>query len=176
MTIDTLDKDLKGLTDDLLEMARNLTWNEISNDCRYILTEIVDSDKNFFEQRKLRKRLNDSKIPRDLNLIVPDLKTIFENIYDLNLYVYKAKAEQTIIEIQYYPKSNLNKDYLEKVKDNKPMLHCKIATPPYAVDNKVKFDINWELGGLRHEWKMFWWRQNVKRELRKRKNDTLDSL
>ena len=170
MTIDTLDKDLKCLTDDLLEMARNLTWNEISNDCRYILTEIIDSDKNFFEQRKLRKRLNDLKIPKDLNLIVPDLKTVFDNIYDLNLYVYKAKAEQTIIEIQYYPKSSLDKVYFEKVKNNKPMLHCKIATPPYADDNKIKFDINWEHGGLRHEWKMFWWRQEIKKEIKKKKN------
>jgi hypothetical protein len=57
MTIDSLDKDLKSLTDNLLEMARNHTWNEISNDCKYILTEIIDSDKNFFKQRKLRKRL-----------------------------------------------------------------------------------------------------------------------
>jgi len=132
------------MTDDLLEMARNLTWNEISGDCKYILTEIIDSDKNFIEQRKIRKRLNDLKIPKELNQIVSVLKDIFEDIYDLNLYVYKAKAEQTIIEIQYYPKSSLDKDYFEKVKDNSPMHHCKISTPPYLNDNKIKFDINWE--------------------------------
>lgn len=168
MTIDTLDKDLKSLTDNLLDLARSLTWNRVSNDCKYILTEIIEPEKNFFEQRKLRKQINELKVPKDLNQIVPDLKAIFENIYDLNLYVYKVKAEQTIIEIQYYPKSALNKEYYEKVKDNKPMLHCKIATPPYVVDNKLKFDINWELGGFRHRWKMFWWRLKVKGELRKR--------
>ena len=173
MTIDTLDKDLKSLTGNLLEMARYWTWNNISNDCKYILTEIINSDKNLFEQRKLRKRLNDLKIPKDLDLIVPDLKAIFENIYDLNLYVYKAKAEQTIIEIQYYPKSSLDKDYFEKVKDNKPMLHCKIDIPPYADDNKTKFDINWIHGGLRHEWKMFWWRQEIKKEIKKKKKQNV---
>lgn len=169
MKIDSIDKNLKSLTDNLLEMARNRTWNEISNNCKYILTEIIDSEKNFLELRKIRKQCNDLKIPKDLKQIVPDLKAIFENIYDLNLYVYKAKAELTIIEIQYYPKSSLDKDYFEKVKDNQPMAHCKITNPPYAADNKIKFDINWELGGLRHEWKMFWWRQEIKKEIKKGK-------
>jgi len=169
MTIDTIDKDLKSLTDNLLKMARNLTWNNISNNCKYILTEIIDSEKNFSEQNKLRRQLNKLKIPKDLNQIVPDLEAIFENIYDLNLYVYKAKSELTIIEIQYYPKTALTVDFFEKIKDNSPMLHCKIAIPQYADDNKTKFDINWEFGGLKHQWKMFWWRQGIEKEIKKTK-------
>ena len=42
------------------------------------------------------------------------------------------------------------------------MLHCKIAIPPYQnknIDNnKDKFDVNWELGGWRHQWNWFCWR------------------
>lgn len=39
------------------------------------------------------------------------------------------------------------------------MLHCKISIPPYVKKDKIKkFDINWELGGLRYKWNMFRWK------------------
>ncbi len=44
------------------------------------------------------------------------------------------------------------------------MLHSKVSTPPYASGltntTKKKFDIHWELGGIRHQWNLFWyWRR-----------------
>ena len=50
--------------------------------------------------------------------------------------------------------------YRSKIKDNDPMLHCKIGIPPYRKDESDKYDVNWELGGFRHRWNMFWWRKN----------------
>ncbi|WP_221417975.1 hypothetical protein, partial [Fulvivirga kasyanovii] len=63
-----------------------------------------------------------------------------------------------IIEVQYYLKSSLEKDYLEDVRNNDPMLHCKVAIPPYLTNNQHKFDINWQLGGIRYQWQLLWWR------------------
>jgi hypothetical protein len=34
----------------------------------------------------------------------------------------------------------------------------------------TKNELIWEHGGLRHEWKMFWWRQEIKKEIKKKKN------
>jgi len=42
------------------------------------------------------------------------------------------------------------------------MFHCKVAIPPYQKNKSEKYDVNWELGGVRHEWKMFWARRNKK--------------
>ena len=41
------------------------------------------------------------------------------------------------------------------------MLHCKVTHPSYikelpnSTKLEKKFDVNWELGGIRHEWKSF---------------------
>lgn len=35
------------------------------------------------------------------------------------------------------------------------MLHCKVGLPNYRRNDTDKFDINWELGGIRHEWNSF---------------------
>lgn len=170
MTKENLHYDLEEATEKLLGIARDRSWNTISNNCLYIISEIKDSNgKNFFEQRLIRKKVNRNKKPKPLQLAISELESIYENLYDVNLHVFHSTLKQTVVEIQFYPKSSLDKDYVEKVKDNDPMLHCKVAIPPYSNDDKSKFDINWELGGLRHEWKMYWWRKRTKRELSKRK-------
>jgi len=157
--------DIKEATDKLLQIARDLCWNKISDKCSYVLSEIRNTEPdNFFELRKLRKLENKKKIPKTLRQITSDLKSLNSNFYDVNFYIYKSMREQTIIEIQYFLKSSLEKEFFEKVKDNDPMLHCKVPTPPYSNGKEEKFDINWELGGLRHKWKMFWWRQSIKKK------------
>jgi hypothetical protein len=35
------------------------------------------------------------------------------------------------------------------------MLHCKVGLPHYRKNDNEKFDVNWELGGIRHEWNIF---------------------
>ncbi|MBN8851371.1 MAG: hypothetical protein J0H07_05890 [Sphingobacteriales bacterium] len=41
-------------------------------------------------------------------------------------------------------KSSLDNDYRKKVFNDPPMLHLKVAIPPWATDKKEKFNINWE--------------------------------
>ena len=84
------------------------------------------------------------------------------------MYIYKSEKENTIIEIQYFPKSSLESDFYETIKYNEPMLHCKIGIPPYVNNKSEKCDVNWELGGMRHELNLFWWRMKFNWKYRNR--------
>lgn len=160
--------DLKFATEKLLETARGHSWNEISDNCLYITTEIQDAEgRNFHELRKLRKKANDDKTPESLEKVTTRLIKIFGNLYELDLLIYKSTKVVTVIEIQYYLKSYYNNRHFEDLKEKSPMLHSKVAIPPYSKSGKEKFDINWELGGLRHKWNMFWWQKKIKKELKK---------
>lgn len=147
--------DIQDLSDKLIELARNLCWNDFSNSYAYILSEIVNDDKAFFEKRIERKKQNSKKRPLSLEQVREELDKLYSNLYDVNFYIFNATKSKTIIEIQYYPKSSLDKDYYEKVKNNEPMLHCKVATPFYLRNEDDKFDVNWELLGLRYKWNVF---------------------
>jgi hypothetical protein len=161
-------KDLANATKSLLDMARDLSFTIISDNCLYIISEIKDSEKNFDERNKIRIKENSLKTPEPLADILPDLEALYPNFYDVNLYVYKANKQVTIIEIQYYPRSSLDIEYRQKTQSQQTMLHCKVANPPYYSDTKEKFDINWEFEPLNHKWKMFWWRRKTKKYLESR--------
>lgn len=149
-------------------MARNSCWNRISDNTNYIISEIVNDERNFFDKRITRKKANDKKKPKSLEQITAELKDIYENLYDINLYIYKSEKESTIIEIQYYPKTSLESDFCKTVNDNDPMLHMKIGIPPYVSNKMEKYDVNWELGGMRYELNLFWWRTKFNWKYRKR--------
>jgi hypothetical protein len=144
MTPNTLQKEIEEVVPKLLDLARELTWNDISDNCKFILTEIKNGQENFHVQRQLLKEENDKKIPLAFQEIIPTLEKLYDNLYDINLYIYEATKNATIIDIRYYLKSSLDKDYIQKVINNHPMLHCKVSIPPWLSDKKEKFDINWE--------------------------------
>ncbi len=139
----------------LFEIAKNLTWNNISENHKFILTEIKDSSENFHEQRKRSKIENDKKIPMSLKELMPTLLKLYPDFYDINLHIYKATKGMTIVDFRYYPKSSLDKAYREKVLNNPPMLHCKVAMPS-GLPGKKKFDINWEHYEGHNRLKLFW--------------------
>ena len=151
VTKNNLEQNLKEATFTLLEMARNSCWNKISDNTSYIISEI----KNDIPNKTERKKINHKKKAKSLEKITAELKAFYENLYDINLYIYKSKKESTIIEIQYYQKSSLEPDFYETVKNNNPMLHSKIGLPNYRKNDTEKFDVNWKLGGIRHEWNSF---------------------
>lgn len=157
MKKNAIQKELTDAVKSLLEMARDLTFNKISSNCFFITSEIERSERNSFEQNKIRINSNNKKTPKTLADVIPDIEKLYDNIYDLNLYVYKAQKKQTIIEIQYYPRSSLDTDYLKKTETIETMLHWKVYTPPYYFENEEKFDIHWQFDTLNHKWKMFWW-------------------
>jgi len=153
---ENLEQDLKEATSSLLEMARNSCWNKISDNTSFLISEIKNDGTNAFEKRIKRKKENEKKVTKSLEQISTELKTIYKNLYDINLRIYKSKKEYTVIEIQYYPKSSLESDFYETVKYNDPMLHCKIGVPPYKNNKTEKYDVNWELGGMRSKWNLYW--------------------
>lgn len=147
--------DIQELSDKLISTAKECCWNNFSNSYSYILSEIVDNELNLFEKRRRRKKQNSVKIPMNLNRASAALDKLYKDLYDVNFYVYKADSKKTIIEIQYFLKPSLDKAFFEKVKDNKPMLHCKVPIPFYLKKEGDKFDVNWELLGLRYKWNVF---------------------
>ena len=155
VTKNNLELNLKEATSTLLEMARNSCWNNISENTSYIISEIKNDSRNFNIQRIKKNQVNRKKKPVSLEKITTELISIYQNLYDINLEIYKSQKNKTIVDIRYYPKSALESDYYEKVKNNEPMLHCKVRIPPYVSDKSKKFDVNWELGGIRHEWNKF---------------------
>jgi len=155
----------------LLEMARDHSWNNISENCLFILSKF-EYLGNAFESRIKRKKINEQKVPREFDEIIKELIFIYSDLYEVDLYVYKSKKEVTIIEIQYLLKSEHEKEDFALVKKDPPMIHCKVSIPSYVgFDNKTKFDINWELGGWRYKWNMFWWRLKIKKEIKNAKRN-----
>ncbi|KRB56932.1 hypothetical protein [Flavobacterium sp. Root186] len=158
-----IEEEIKNLTTQLLDLVNHYCWNDISKNLMFILSDISEvKGENFFIQRLNKNKLNKNKILKSFNEAMAAVKEIYHLTYDINLYVYKSEKHQTIIDIRYFLKSQLDADYLKKVINNPPMLHCKITQPPYLKSDKNKFDVNWELGGLKHNWNMFWWKLNYK--------------
>ena len=158
MTPESLPIDLAQMVPQLLRMARELTWNTISDNCRFILTEIPNTPLDFHALRTYYKRQNEAKRPVFLESLVPVLQQLYPNLHDINLYIYKSTPQLTVIDIRYYPRTSLTEAYRQQVAANPPMLHAKVAHPPWlALATKTtKFDINWERRLVWARWKMFW--------------------
>jgi len=144
MSSDTLHDSLNSAVPTLLSMATELTWNKISGNLKFILTEIKDNELNFHEQRLVTKKENDKKTPENLDKISSTLKEIYDNLHDINLQIYRSKKNLTIIDVRYYSRISLDENYRGKIKGNQPMLHCKVPMPPWLSNKKEKFDVNWQ--------------------------------
>lgn len=154
MTINCMESEILQAVQRLPDMAKKLTGNNIADNYRFILSEINKNELKSYKRLRLRKKENDKKKPVTLQEIMPVLYAMYDNLYDINLMVYKSKKRLTIIEISYFPKSSLDEEFRKGVVDNPPMLHCKVAYPPWLDDDKAKFDINWEHKILRYKLKM----------------------
>lgn len=152
MTQKNLQTNIELSLANLLKLAEISCWNKISNNYLFIFSEIKDSD--FQDHKKGGGNTNKRSGLLDLNLVTEMLEKEYADLYDINFYIFKAKKFHTIIEIQYYRKSSLDKEFFDTIKDNQPMFHSKIAMPMYAKDGK-KFDVNWKSGGFIHSCKMF---------------------
>ncbi|WP_250254325.1 hypothetical protein [Chryseobacterium sp. Marseille-Q3244] len=134
----------------LQRLATMNCWNKISPNCVFIVSDFNEFERpDFFTQRKVRNKINKSKTTLALDIAIDILNKEYHDLYDVTLYIFKAGQKETVIEIQYYRKSNFKTNYFAMVKDNPPMFHSKISKP-YYVRSDNKFDVNWESGGLRH--------------------------
>lgn len=156
MIENTLYNQIEEAVPGLLRMAKEMTWNKLSRNCKFILTEIIESQENFHLQRQMRKQGNDKKISVTLPELMPTLHSLYNDLYDINLYIYRATKRVTIIDIRYYLKSSLDKNYRQEVLHKPPTLHCKVSLPPWVSGKKKKFDINWELNEGMNKLRFFW--------------------
>jgi|GEM_PF-391515 len=153
-----LARKLKDLTVSAIQLGKVNTWNEIPVNCKYILSEIRSEldFSDFHEERIYYKKENLKKKPCDLDKIVSALISFYENIYDINMQIFKVEKGLTIIDIRYFLKTSVDKDYYEVIKNEAPMFHAKLPIPPYIVDSKnEKFDINWQFNEIKYRWNMF---------------------
>jgi hypothetical protein len=153
---------IDGAVPQLLKLGRTLTQNDISDHCLFILTEITDEPTNAHQRRRVIKRLNDAKQPLPLADLAPALHQLHGNLHDINLYIYRTTSELTIVDIRYYPRSSLAQTYRAQVAELPPMLHLKVATPPWLAlaEPLPQFDINWERR-VTWAWLRTWWFRHV---------------
>jgi len=134
---ETLEERLDDATRSLLEIARDNAWNNIADNCLFILSENINQFDN-----KGRKAANDKKVPKPLSELMPVLLKLYDDVYEFDLYIYKSSKEQTVIEIEYAIK------WPDTPANTTPYLHAKISIPSYAAEfdvfkTKRKFDVNW---------------------------------
>ena len=170
MSPESLENELKEATGSLLRLAREVSYNKFSDNCQFILSEIQNSDENFFLQWQKKIAENNKKAPSTLKELMPELLAQYNNLYDINLEVHTAAEKLTIVDIRCYLKSSLDEDYRQTVMEKPPMLHCKVSTPPWLFESKKKFDINWQHKNILTNWKLFWARQKLNTLHLKQKN------
>lgn len=168
MDIESLRDNIQRCIANLLYLAEINCWNIISPNLLFILSDFNEFEgTNSFEMTWSRNRVNNSKTGFTLDTALEILYKELNDLYDVSLYIFRTSKKETIIEIQYYRKSNFDADYFAVVKDNPPLFHSKISLPSYAPEGG-KFDINWECGGgIDHVWKNFLWRNFLYRKLLK---------
>ena len=96
----TLQKQIEEALSQLLAMAKELTWNDPSANCRFILSEISHTEDPFFRQRPPFKTGKQKKAPLSLEQAMSLLQQLYADLYDVNLSAYRATKSETIIDIR----------------------------------------------------------------------------
>lgn len=162
MSPENLKIEVEEATKRLLRLARESTWNKISNNCLFILSEIKNSDDNLHLERKKKIAENNQKIPVGLEELMPELLAQYNNLYDINLEIFKASKEVAIVDIRCYLKSSIDEEFRKTIIEKPPMLHCHVLPPPWLFESNKEFDINWQHRSVLTKWKLFWARQKFK--------------
>lgn len=160
MSLATIRQDIRGFTPRLLEMVRDHCWNTIPDEVVYIISEIENGEGSGWQEIYERRRERDKLVLMDFETMIINLEEIYPMIHDINLYVHRVDRRRTIVDVRYYLKDETG--YEIKL-ETPAMLHAKVCLPPYRGDGSKKFDVHWEFGGLRHQWKMFWWKREMKK-------------
>jgi len=157
MKKESIEVDLSKAVKELLALAGSLTWNHIPERCLFILSEIKNSEQHPRKQFQIKVKENKSKKAQPLHQLIQELEELYPDLYDVNLYIYKATKKASIVEIQYYRRSSLSDEYKIMKVDQEPMLHSKVMLPVYNKKDK-KFDLHWQFGTFNHQWNFFWWK------------------
>jgi hypothetical protein len=158
ITFESLQNDLVSSTTSLLDLARNTCHSTINDQCLYILSEVNYDADNFHIAREIKKATNDKKKPQKLETIMPMLQDIFHDLHFIDLYIYHAKKECTIIEIEYGLISKNDFAQKDAASSQYPFLHSKISIPFWISTKEEKFDVNWQHKSWLIRWKILKYR------------------
>ncbi|MCW3162177.1 hypothetical protein [Chryseobacterium oryctis] len=143
MDFQELKTELNIAITNLFLIAKDYTFNNYSSNLKFIISEIRNNELNSFEQAKIGVIENEKKIPIQYDDAVKELINYYDEIYDINLYIYKSTLKETIIDIKYFLKTSLDLEYRKIIINEKAMIHSKINLPMNYRENE-KFDINWK--------------------------------
>lgn len=148
---------------ELLESLHSLVnascINVLSNNHSFILTEIDihstrDADPLLRQVAVLKAKKNQKKLEfKEASL---QLFSLYPDIYDLVVTVFRSIKRETIVEFSYLLKSSLDDNQQKVAKNVEPMFHTRVFYPLFWGDKTEKFDVNWE----HQEWRN-WWRRIV---------------
>lgn len=86
-----LKNNIQHSLDNLLRLVEIHCWNKISPNIIFILSDFNEfKGSNSSEQRIHRNKLNSLKIPLTLDAAIQVLNNEYDDLYDVNLYVFKA--------------------------------------------------------------------------------------
>lgn len=131
-----LKRTLNFTLQDLIKMAKEITTNIYSDNFLFVVNEIKKFER--CADGNLESELNR---PMTFDEAVRKLLSFYDNIYDINLHVYKAIETATIIDIRYYLRTSIDYEHRAKVADLAPMISPKIQLPIDYIKGK-KFDVN----------------------------------
>lgn len=158
MKKESLYNEISEAVKSLLNLARESSYNNISENCLFIISEVNHNYNKSFERNILRKAENKRKKPETLTSVIDELEFLYPNIYDVHLYIFKAKKNSTIVEIEYSLSSSSISENNKDIQPQEPRIYCKVPIPIYSYYKKDKFDINWQLNTVNHKWRMFLWK------------------
>lgn len=156
-----LELEIKEMLDATEEMVRSACWNKISANRTFMITK--DSErckpkegwKAYFLAEKACL-LNHKKYAFGEALAF--LEQHLETIYLIEIYLFKSLRKESVFEIRlrytHDLKGDINRNQL-------PLKHCKVVTPPYLKDKAQKFDVNWKFGTLESKIRLFLWRKGL---------------
>ncbi|AZA98325.1 hypothetical protein EG359_01330 [Chryseobacterium joostei] len=91
MNHENLIKWINRSIDDLLQLSGQYCWNRISLNLVFILSDSNEFDgADLFKRRESRKMINNSKTPITLDAAIEVLNNEYHDLYDINLYIFKA--------------------------------------------------------------------------------------
>ncbi|MGH1364434.1 MAG: hypothetical protein ACRBF0_12820 [Calditrichia bacterium] len=170
MAMHVLERQILVATNQLIDCTRDFCWNTIPNSCAYILSDVTFRDgESLKDSMKRRNKENHKKMPSELTTLLSTLLALYPKIHEINLEIYRVIEEQTIVDIRYILH---DPQYGLREKDHEVDVNWKIPIPPYAdkyftslgrePGGHRKFDVNWQVSGLKHYWRLFWFGMQVR--------------
>ena len=170
MTTEELKENILKTTHEILKTARETCVNNFSDNIEFVIRRFDIGNMNFIELNKLRKKTYKKSSKLTIDKVVQELYGDLQVLSWIDLILYKAEQDRTIIEIQLIKRQP--NEFVDS-QELRPSFHAGIPTPQYATDSHVKFDINWQQNTFNHRLKFFLWKVKTKKEIErlKKKNN-----